>query len=147
MRLNILIGAKLQLRFLAVALLCNFFISAGFAFASYRFIYVFKSKALSVGLAENHFFFQFLSDQQVLLYTLTAIGCVFSVLIVSLSMLYLTHKVAGPVYRIKTDLTAMLKTNEYRNIKIREGDELQDVVVLLNDILDKLSTLENHEKL
>jgi signal transduction histidine kinase len=145
MRLNILIGPKLQLRFLAIALVCNLCVSAGFAFASYRFIQVFKAKALSVGIHESHFFFKFLADQQTLLYTLVGIGCLFSVLIVSISMLYFTHKIAGPVYRIKTDLANMLEKNEYRSIKVREGDELQDIVLLLNNVLNKLQEVEKHE--
>lgn len=146
MRFNVLIGPKLQLRFLFIALACNLCVSAGFAFASYRFINVFEQKALSVGLASNHFFFKFLADQQSLLYSLVAIGCVFSIVIVSISMLYFTHKIAGPVYRIKTDLARMLETNHYQNIKVREGDELQDVVTLLNNVLEKLKEVDTHER-
>ena len=137
MRINLLIGPRLQLRFLIVAMFCNLVVSAGFLFASYRFIDLFKQKATAVGIPSSHFFFSFMNDQASLLYTLVGIGCFFSVVIVSVCMLYLTHKIAGPVYRIKSDLEAMLATGELKPIQLRDRDELQEVVTLLNAILAK----------
>jgi hypothetical protein len=50
-----------------------------------------------------------------------------------------SKKLAGPIYRLKTDLTKMAETGEVKPIVLRENDELMDVADAVNAALAKLS--------
>lgn len=54
---------------------------------------------------------------------------------VLLLTLYVSHKIAGPLYRIKRELGFVLQGDLTRNFKIREKDQLQ----LLSDSLHEVS--------
>lgn len=46
--------------------------------------------------------------------------------------LRLSHKIYGPLYRFKTILEAVAEGGEPEMVKLRDGDELQDIAVALN---------------
>ncbi len=52
-----------------------------------------------------------------------------------LAALKLTHRIAGPIYRVKDDLEEMLRTGEIHEISVREGDFFQRFVRELNRVL------------
>ena len=54
-------------------------------------------------------------------------GLTLFVLGIGLAGIVLTHKVAGPVYKLKRELTALGNGNFKFPVPIRRGDELQDV--------------------
>lgn len=137
MRTKFLIGPKLQAKFLAAFVFSNFLVALGFLYSAVRFIDVFKLRALEVGIPEGHYFYLFLSEQKQTLLLLTFLGILFTLAITTLLTIYLSHKIAGPVYRIEQDLTEMFRTNKFREIKIRQDDDLQEVVVLVNKLISK----------
>lgn len=58
--------------------------------------------------------------------------------VLGLAMVYLTFRVAGPLFRIEKEIRDMLDKKEYnRQLKIRKGDEMQEIVVLINELLVK----------
>ncbi len=46
--------------------------------------------------------------------------------------LYLTHRVAGPLYRLEQSAQELKKGNLYLRIRLREGDDLQELAEALN---------------
>ncbi len=70
-----------------------------------------------VGISENHIFFQFLDDQNSKLNTIFIVSTVIFLIISFVGSLLLSHKVAGPIYR----MTQYLK--QYQNEF--SGSELQ----------------------
>ena len=61
-----------------------------------------------------------------------------SSIIVAAVLLFETHKIAGPLYRIKKDLE-LLKNGDYSvKFKIRAGDELKDLADELKNLSDHL---------
>ncbi len=51
-----------------------------------------------------------------------------------------SRKLAGPIYRIKTDLKQVAETGEVKRIILRKGGELHDVVDAINTAMDTLAT-------
>ena len=137
MRTKFLIGPKLQAKFLMAFIFSNFLVALGFLYSAIRFIDVFQLRATEVGIPDGHFFYLFLAEQKQTLLLLTFLGIIFTLAITTLLTLYLSHKIAGPVYRIEYDLTEMFKTNQFKEIKIRQGDDLQEVVTLINKLIKK----------
>ena len=62
------------------------------------------------------------------------------VLILIMGMFY-SHKIAGPLYRIQTDLARALEGSGQVRIVTRKKDKLEDLVVQLNLLLEELDTL------
>ncbi len=71
------------------------------------------------------------------------------IFVIALFGLFISHKMAGPVYRIKRDLEDAangkmdLKTLRFR---LRRGDELKDLVASLNNFLEKTKACDTAPK-
>jgi len=66
----------------------------------------------------------------------------FRILIVSPIVLffaiYVSHRIAGPIYRIRRDLEQVAAGNYSLRIKLRKTDELKDVADAMNKVIDVL---------
>ncbi len=52
--------------------------------------------------------------------------------------IYLTHRLAGPLFRIEQTARELIRGNLALRIRLRKGDELHELVGLLNEVLDTL---------
>ena len=52
--------------------------------------------------------------------------------------IYLTHRLAGPVYRIEQTARELIRGNLALRIRLRKGDELHELAGLLNEVLETL---------
>lgn len=57
---------------------------------------------------------------------------------ISIIGIYYSHKIAGPVYRIETDITRILEGEQGVRIRLRKNDKLTTLADKINDLLDKL---------
>ncbi|HAM38687.1 MAG: hypothetical protein A2474_05405 [Elusimicrobia bacterium RIFOXYC2_FULL_34_12] len=64
-------------------------------------------------------------------------GIVYALFIAVVSI-YISHKIAGPVYKIKKQLREIMQTGDTsKKIFIRKGDELADLVEIINEYISK----------
>ncbi|MFH1854579.1 MAG: HAMP domain-containing protein [Candidatus Omnitrophota bacterium] len=63
---------------------------------------------------------------------------VIAVLLCSWRMLILSHRLAGPIYRLEKDLEDIAKGNFSIRIKFRKKDELKSIAEGINRILDEM---------
>jgi len=76
--------------------------------------------------------------------------------VITLSILYLvlitifsifkSHKMAGPIYNIKRSMDKIIRGESFEPIKIRKGDEFQELVQILNEVILKRLNSKNPEK-
>lgn len=52
--------------------------------------------------------------------------------------LYFSHKLAGPIYRFKLELQRLADGQPTRTIRLRQGDDFQDVAQAMNRALERL---------
>lgn len=52
--------------------------------------------------------------------------------------LFVSHKIAGPLYRFKKELGSVGKGDLSRNFQIRKNDQLQDLAESMNEMINKL---------
>lgn len=57
-----------------------------------------------------------------------------------LASIYISHKIAGPIYRVENELKEILNGNYSRRIKLRSHDELQEIADAINKILDQVQS-------
>lgn len=60
-----------------------------------------------------------------------------NLLMVTIFGLFYSHSMAGPIHNIKESLNDMVDDGEARPIRIRKGDQFQDLVDLLNKLIEK----------
>ncbi len=60
------------------------------------------------------------------------------ILAAGISSFYLTHRVAGPLYRLQVSAKELVEGNLALRIRLRKGDELQDLADLANQATDNI---------
>lgn len=60
-----------------------------------------------------------------------------NILIIMVYSVFFSHKVAGPIFKIKKILNHYLATGEYNDIKLRKGDNFDDVARLINHAIHR----------
>jgi hypothetical protein len=60
-----------------------------------------------------------------------------NIIIIMIYSVFFSHKVAGPIFKIKKVLNHYLATGEYHDIKLRKGDNLDDVARLINHAIHR----------
>ena len=99
-----------------------------FYFIIYLFFYNLESKAKMIGLKISHPFLLFLSDQKSLMTMLFIIVAIINVAIIICTGIFISHKVAGPIYRLVKFLNEE-NLDGVKKVSFRKGDyflELQD---------------------
>lgn len=73
--------------------------------------------------------------------TVLAIAIPVVFIIIIFFAVVISHKIAGPVYRIERELKEISAERDYtRRIKLRTKDELQEITNAINELLEKLDT-------
>jgi sensor histidine kinase YesM len=108
-----------------------FLILAAANFASvFYFFYKFKNQGLAVGLSSQHVFFRFIESQEQSMYFLMGGAILVSLIVLVLGGFVLSHKVAGPLYRLTQHMKRHNEEDkELSDVKFRKGDyfiEIQD---------------------
>lgn len=61
------------------------------------------------------------------------------VIVIPILSIFMSHKIAGPLYRLEKSIRDGLESEEgFRPIKLRDGDELQGLANLINQVFERL---------
>lgn len=71
------------------------------------------------------------------------IGFLLLLPIAFISAILASHKIAGPLVRIKRSLNQMISGDYNLTVKLRKGDHLQDVAELLNKLVASIKNKKN----
>ena len=138
-RLNYLIYPQFQLSLLLVNFIANIFL---FGFLKTRILFYFHSliqRGQDAGLKEEHIFFKFINNQLNTLDNEFLLALIISLLFSSILTLWLSHRMAGPIIRLRNHLTQTIVDGSYRNVKFRKNDYFQEIPDLLNRAFEKLT--------
>lgn len=116
--------------FLSIILISIFYSTIWYFFSNL------KKEAISVGLPPEHIFFTFINEQKATMDNVFIISSIVALVVILVGGLVLSHKVAGPLYR----LTKHLQGHDRNNIppvKFRKGDYFPEIEKAFNDFLKK----------
>jgi methyl-accepting chemotaxis protein len=68
------------------------------------------------------------------------------ILLFSVLSIFITHKVAGPLYRLKTDISQVLAGDLNVVVRLRKGDDLKDLAAKVNLLIEELRTFVTASK-
>ena len=66
------------------------------------------------------------------------VSCAVAVILILWRILILSHRLAGPIYRLEKDLQDIAKGNFSMRIRFRKKDELKSIAEGINKILDEI---------
>ena len=95
-----------------------------------------RKEAASVGLPPDHVFFTFIDQQKSNIDKVFIISSVVALIVILLGGLILSHKVAGPLYRLTQHLKGHSKAN-ITPVKFRKGDYFPEIEDAFNEFLKK----------
>lgn len=91
------------------------------------FFMKFKNLGIKNGLNESDMYFNFLSNQQFQLNLYFLISSLIVLIVIIVGGFYLSHKVAGPLYRLVHDIQKNIERKEFKEINFRKGDFFMEV--------------------
>lgn len=133
-RIRYLVKRKLQFKymlFLLFAMLIPTVICTG---ALYYFMW--QTIAAEVALPETIALYLIPALEKVNLVLFISLPIVFFIML--LSSIYISHRIAGPLYRFENELKEIIKGDYSRRIKLRAKDELQEIADGINQLLDRV---------
>ena len=60
-----------------------------------------------------------------------------NLLLIIVFSLFYSHSMAGPIHNIKVSISSMIEGGEPRPIRVRKGDQFQDLADLINQLIEK----------
>lgn len=135
---SLFLDQSFQIRFIIILLMSVAMLSTLYFIAFQYFFMSFETMGYKVGLPSDHVFFQFLSKQkrQVFILMIEAFSIV-SVISVFLGY-WFSHKIAGPLHRLKVCLEDMEKSKKLKPIAFREKDLFLDIPEKFNSLVKSL---------
>lgn len=135
-RINYFIKKKLQFKYMLFVLLAMLIPTAVCGMALYYLIWQTVAAEIAVPEAIAANLIPALDKVNIIL--LVTLPVIF--LMMLLLSIYISHKIAGPVYRVEKDLKEIIKGDYSRRIKLRSQDELQEIAEGINLLLDKIQS-------
>jgi methyl-accepting chemotaxis protein len=132
-----LINPGFQLRMLgAMGLLAAAVIGALYGANAY-FFWKFSLVGTEVGLPPDHVFYEFINEQRGLMNWVFASVAGVVVVVIGLGGLLLSHKIAGPLHRLRTHMDAVAEGTTSSDVAFRKGDFFGELATSFNAQLAK----------
>ena len=144
-RKNYLINPTFQLTivgvFIGISIIVNliYFFSMNISFEE------FFSLGKQLGLPKESQFFKFITHQKDKFTNIFLVTSLLSSVVLIIFGILLSHKIAGPVYRITEDLKEMIKNKKTKEVHFRKGDFFIELTETFNNFLDSHQKDKNKE--
>lgn len=125
------------LLFFTSAFLLNFVAFKMVVFFTFK---KFSQDLLDAGLTSSSVVFDFLRTQEANLDTVIYITTFMGTMLTLVGGYYISHRIAGPIYRVSQDLNRMLESNEFKEIRLRKGDCFPELAQVFNQLIQKIKT-------
>lgn len=130
-RRQFIINPDFQYRMIGSTVFMGVLLVAALYFVNLYFFNRFITQGLAMGLPEDHVYFRFIAQQKAAMSQGYA-GVAACVLVFLTGWgVFISHRIAGPVYRLCTDLKAIAKEGVTRKLAVRKNDffpELADAI-------------------
>ncbi len=131
-----LINPRFQLRFTGVMTGIAFAAILIFFIANTYFFYTLQQLGREAELGPAYF--QFLAGQQEKMNWIFLATSVVALLAMLVGGLWLSHRVAGPLYRFTRHLEQVGESGELRTVKFRKGDFFPEIADVFNRYMERL---------
>ena len=142
---KILINKKFQFKFVLVNTALVTLMSLGYLLAIKLFFNKFFDMGQKAGFPEGHVFFKFVEKQQGEIYSMFLITYLIVLIVFAFVSLKMSHKVAGPFYRMNMHLKEIAKSGgKLVPIKFRKNDDFLEIQDSFNEVVDIQTSQEEN---
>lgn len=138
-RRNYLINPGFQLRFVGFTLAIAAAAIAVFYISNHYFIWKFIEIGKSLNLPPDHPFFRFIAEQRAMLNSVFIVTSLVAALAIVIGGLLLSHRIAGPIHRMREHLEDIAANGRVRELNFRQGDYFPEMAESINKALHRLS--------
>lgn len=131
-----LINRAFQLSIILKFFLLSLILIAIFYASNLYFFQHLKNEAIAANLPPDHIFFQFLHEQKTLMNKIFIFTSLASIVIQFVGGILLSHKVAGPLYRLTQHLLNS-HIKDVKPVKFRKGDYFLEIEEAFNQFIEK----------
>ena len=132
----ILINPKFQLRVMAWMLGISAFVISVFYGAIWYFFRNLAAQGLALGFSADHPFFEFLRDRRLEMNIIFIATAVIVFIVVCLLGLIMSHRIAGPLYRMHRHLIAVSNGETTADVQFRVNDYFSEVADAYNQQME-----------
>ena len=137
-RRNLLINPKFQLRFVFENLITAMVVVGVFYAANFYFFWEIARNAKAAGLPADHIFFEFIDSQNSLMTNIFFVAAIFLVLLIAIRGILLSHRIAGPLYRLNKHMRQIADGQTKDAVHFRKKDFFAELADSYNDQLNYL---------
>jgi hypothetical protein len=131
----LMINKRFQYGLIIRFILVNIFILAVYG----GFLYLFLDNEIQSNLFSAHVFYKSMKEMMLpIILTLSALNIIVSSIIISVIVLYTSHRIAGPLYRFKTVIHEICQKNLQPFLTLRKKDELFPLSEILQEMVQML---------
>lgn len=128
-----LINPKFQLTFVAYLCVMAAFVIGIYYAANWYFLESFMEKGKAVGLPANHVYFDFIRDQEIFMNMVFLVSSVCAFMTLTVIGIWLSHRVAGPLYRLHSHMLKVAEGQKLSKVKFRKKDYFQEIASAYNE--------------
>ena len=140
-RIKLIIYPKLQYTLIAVNSLIMFIIIGAVAFQSHQHLNKMRELGIANKMPSKHPYFGFLNLLEADLNKYLLIGAAIGVLISAIITLLLSHKMAGPIVRLRgyfKDISETYPQKDFQELQFRKNDFFADLPPHINQAVEKI---------
>jgi len=136
-RFKFLVYPKFQLTLIIANIFVMLISFSAILFQLDRFYKKMSFMGQEAKITQNHTFFRFLEFQKSSMYSYLLIALIIGILFSLLITFFLSHKMAGPLIRIKSHFENLETKEKFEPINTRKGDFLKELPDAINKALVK----------
>jgi hypothetical protein len=132
-RRTFLINPRFQLSFMAYTVGMSALIIAIFYCANVYFFWKFNNSGVQLGLPPDHVYFQFLAEQKFKMNLVFGVTSTIAFAALGVWGLFLSHRVAGPVYRLCKHARDLVSGKDVGEVSFRKKDYFPELADAFNE--------------
>lgn len=136
-RFNIISLPEIQYAFVGYGLFFALVVVTGFYACTEYFFQQMRLKGVSMGLDEQHPFFQLISTQRDLFLPLAFTTIIALSIVMIFVGFFISHKIAGPIKKIESHLDNEIAVKNGEPIVLRRKDYFRDLAAKVNLLLER----------
>ena len=141
-RKRFLINPAFQWKVVGFALVITFFLVLAFQLSNQYFLLELNDLGRDLQLPQDHFFFEVIASQRRKMGWVTlGVSCVTVLFSIGYGILF-SHRIAGPLYRLRMHLDQQRKEKKLKPLHFREADFFQEIPESYNHMIESLESKE-----
>lgn len=130
-----LVNPDFQLKLIGYALFIALLTIGVFYLSNLYFFWKLIEVGKNSKFSPDHPFFMFIGEQKRLMNSVFLVTALISLGTLIVAGVFLSHRIAGPIYRLKIYLNAIVADQHFRELKFRKGDFFADLAESINQTL------------